>query len=122
FLEVYCRKNQRALMSLERSALEKLMAYDWPGNVRELENAIERAVVLAKSLTITLDDLPDAIARAERSPEVMAFPIGTPLGEIERRVIQDTLRHTSGDKQLTAQLLGISARTIYRKVGADRLD
>ncbi len=122
FLEVYCRKNQRPLMSVERAALDKLMAYDWPGNVRELENAIERAVVLAKSSSLSLDDLPEAVAHAERSPDVMAFPIGTPLSEIERRVIHDTLRHTGGDKQLTAQLLGISARTIYRKLGAERVD
>ncbi len=122
FLEVYCRKNDRPLMRVERDALDKLMAYDFPGNVRELENVIERAVVLAKSSTLTLDDLPEVVASAERSPDVMAFPIGTTLAEIERRVIHDTLLHTSGDKQLAAQLLGISARTIYRKLGAERTE
>ncbi|MEM9067406.1 MAG: sigma-54 dependent transcriptional regulator [Myxococcota bacterium] len=120
FLEVYCRKNGRPSMKTTRSALDKLMAYDWPGNVRELENVIERAVVLSKGTTLSKDDLPTGIAAAERQGDVMSFPLGTPLSEIERRVIHRTLAHTQGDKHLAAQLLGISARTIYRKIGTDR--
>ena len=49
----------------------------------------------------------------------MVIPIGTPLEEIERRVIHETLRHTSGDKSLAARLLGIATRTIYRKLERD---
>jgi two-component system response regulator HydG len=116
FLDAYCRKNQKPRMELARETLERLMAYDWPGNVRELENVIERAVVLGRDSTINVDDLPAPIAAAEQSSESLALPIGTPLSEIERRVIQATLNHTQGDKRLAAQLLGISARTIYRKV------
>ena len=69
---------------------------------------------------LTKEDLPTAISSAERRDEQMTFPLGTPLHEIERRVIHRTLTHTAGDKQLAAQLLGISARTIYRKLGAER--
>ncbi|MCA9634134.1 MAG: helix-turn-helix domain-containing protein, partial [Myxococcales bacterium] len=47
----------------------------------------------------------------------LEFPIGTPLEEVEQRLIRATLKHTSGDKRLAAQLLGISTRTIYRKLG-----
>jgi len=122
FLGVYCQKNARHPMTVERAALDQLVAYDWPGNVRELENVIERAVVLGRGDTLGVGDLPDSIATAEAHTDVLAFRIGTPLAEIERRVIHDTLRHTGGDKQLTAQLLGISARTIYRKLGAERAD
>jgi two-component system response regulator HydG len=120
FLDVYCRKNGRVRMTTAREALERLLAYEWPGNVRELENVIERAVVLGKSPTLGLDDLPGPIARAERTGDSLSFPIGTTLSEIERRVIHATLAHTGGDKQLAAQLLGISARTIYRKLGAEK--
>ena len=120
FLEFYGRKNGKTGLTIDRAALDRMASYDWPGNVRELENVIERAVVLGKGSTLTVDDLPEQIATAERSTESFAFAIGTPLSEIERRVIHDTLRHTSGDKQLAAQLLGISARTIYRKLGAER--
>ena len=119
FLDIYCRKNNRPLMTISRDALERLMAYDWPGNVRELENVIERAVVLNTDSSIDLDNLPRPIASAERSGSELAFAIGTPLDEIERRVIHATLAHTRGDKRLAAQLLGIATRTIYRKLAAD---
>lgn len=120
FLSVYCSKNNKSGMHFDREALERLTAYDWPGNVRELENVVERAVVLGKSEEISASELPEAIARAKRSGDSLSFAIGTPLGEIERRVLHATLAHTQGDKQLAAQLLGISARTIYRKLGAQR--
>jgi two-component system response regulator HydG len=116
FVDLYSRKNAKPRMQVSRAALDRLMAYDWPGNVRELENVIERAVVLGKGDTVTPDDLPAPIASAEASQETLAFAIGTPLSEIERRVMHATLTHTHGDKQLAAQLLGISARTIYRKL------
>jgi len=120
FVETYCAKNAKEPLSVEREAIEQLLAYDWPGNVRELQNVIERAVVLNKSGSIKLADLPDPVARAEPRLDAFAFPVGTPLAEVERRVIDGTLKHTEGDKQLAAQLLGISARTIYRKLGADK--
>ena len=120
FLDIYCRKNGKPRLEVLRPALEKLMAYDWPGNVRELENVVERAVVLGKGPTLGVEDLPEAVAKAERTGDTLRFSIGTPLSEIERRAIHATLQHTSGDKQLAAQLLGISARTIYRKLGAER--
>ena len=117
FVGLYCAKNGRPRLTVARPALDRLIDYAWPGNVRELENVIERAVVLSRSDTLTEQDLPEAIAKA--SPEVasaLAFPVGTPLEEIELRVIRETLRHTKGDKSLAAQLLGISTRTIYRKL------
>ena len=119
FLAVYCEKNKKPPMSLEPQALEQLMAYDWPGNVRELENVMERAVVLGKSTTIALAALPEQIAEAEPVTDELRFPLGTPLATMERTAIRRTLEHTRGDKQLAAQLLGISTRTIYRKVGRD---
>ncbi|MFK7985269.1 MAG: sigma-54-dependent transcriptional regulator [Sandaracinaceae bacterium] len=117
FLELYCRKNGKARMSVAHEALEVMMGYAWPGNVRELENVIERAVVLSKGDTLEIADLPTQISQSERRGGDLTFSIGTPLEDIERRVIKATLDHTRGDKQLAAQLLGISARTIYRKVG-----
>ena len=122
FVGVYCAKNEMEPLAVERLALERLESYDWPGNVRELENVIERAVVLNKSGAISIEDLPAPVANAEPHVDVFSFPVGTPLNEVERRVIHGTLKHTSGDKQLAAQLLGISARTIYRKLGAEKGD
>ena len=95
-----------------------LIEYDWPGNVRELENAVERAVVLTKSRMIDLEDLPREIlgARATLGGRSLSIEIGTPLEEIERRVIHETLKQTKGDKRVAAQLLGIATRTIYHKL------
>ena len=118
FLGVYCTKNGRARLLLSSDVLRKLMDYSWPGNVRELENVIERAAVLCRNETLALSDLPDAVANATpRPPSELTFSIGTPLSEVEQRMIRDTLSHTGGDKSLAAQLLGISTRTIYRKLG-----
>ena len=121
FIQVYRQKNGKAITGCTRRALELLGGYSWPGNVRELENAVERAVVLSRSATIGEDDLPREV-RAQTSVEsahgtrVLSFPIGTPLDEVERQAIHETLRHTKGDKRLAAQLLGIATRTIYRKL------
>jgi len=118
FLGVYCTKNGRARLTVPNEVLHKLMDYSWPGNVRQLENVIERAAVLCRSELLGLGDLPDAVASAApRLPSELTFSIGTPLSEVEQRMIRDTLSHTGGDKSLAAQLLGISTRTIYRKLG-----
>lgn len=116
FLGQYCAKNGRARLSVAREALERLVQYAWPGNVRELENVMERAAVLCQGAELREADLPEAVREHESSPDSLAFPVGTPLSEVERRLIRETLRHTAGDKSLAAQLLGISARTIYRKL------
>jgi len=116
FLRLYASKNGRDGISLAPAAMDLLVDYSWPGNVRELENAIERAVVLSKGAAIEPRDLPRSIVDEDRSGEVITISIGTPLEEVERRVIKETLRHTGGDKRLAAQLLGIATRTIYRRL------
>jgi DNA-binding NtrC family response regulator len=117
FLGLYCAKNGRARLRPTRGALDRMLDYAWPGNVRELENVIERAVVLCRSDALTEQDLPDSIAKAPPSPPTtLAFEVGTTLDEVELRVIRETLRYTKGDKSVAAQLLGISTRTIYRKL------
>ncbi|MCL2824735.1 MAG: sigma-54 dependent transcriptional regulator, partial [Polyangiaceae bacterium] len=118
FLGVYCAKNGRARLDITREATQSLMDYDWPGNVRELENAVERGVVLCRSSALSEADLPEVISSSASKPvpSAMTIPIGTSLDEVERRLIRETLRHTRGDKAIAAQLLGISTRTIYRKL------
>ncbi len=117
FLLMYCAKNGKAKLSVTRGAMAALLDYPWPGNVRELENVIERAVVLARTDVVAESDLPDNLAETKAPvARALEFPIGTPLSEIEHRVIRETLRHAKGDKSVAAQLLGISTRTIYRKL------
>jgi two-component system response regulator HydG len=109
------------------AAMAALEAYPWPGNVRELLHAVERAVILCPGEAVDVSDLPEALrgragAPAERAapgPAALVVPLGTPMEEIERQVIRETLRQTKGDKNLAAQILGIAARTIYRKLDRD---
>jgi two-component system response regulator HydG len=118
FLGVYCAKNGRARLAVSREALAVLEEYPWPGNVRELENVIERAAVLCRTDRLEVADLPDHVRDAPRAePSALTFSVGTPLDEVERRLIRETLRYARGDKSVAAQLLGISTRTIYRKLG-----
>lgn len=117
FLGIYCSKNGRPRLDMSPEVLARLRDYAWPGNVRELENTMERAAVLCRSNVMSLVDLPDSIVNSRTTaPEFLTFNVGTPLAEVEQQLITETLRHTAGDKSLAAQLLGISARTIYRKV------
>jgi two-component system response regulator HydG len=117
FLQKYKDQNGRAnITGISREAIEVLTSYDWPGNVRELENALQRAVVLCTGNVITARDLPEQVGVTEAVGRTLSISVGTSLEEIERRVIQETLRLTKGDKRLAAQLLGIATRTIYRKL------
>ena len=116
FVQLYSRKNNKELSGISPDAWELLRSYHWPGNVRELENAIERAVILTRSGTIEPDHLPPAVRRAPPATSHFVIPFGTPLEEVERRILTETLRRTGGDKNLTARLLGVAARTIYRKL------
>jgi len=117
FLRRYAAKNGKAVRGFSPEALSQLENYAWPGNVRELEHAVERAVVLSRGEVLDAGDLPESVRRGPRgAANQLVIPIGTPMEEIERRVIHETLRHTHGDKTLAARLLGIAARTIYRKL------
>ena len=117
FLRIYAAKNNRRLEGLTDDALRRLEGYSWPGNVRELENVVERAVVLARGSLIDVGDLPEEIAGATPLPEgVLSVRIGTPLAEVEKRLLEATLRATRNNKTLTARLLGIDVRTVSRKL------
>ena len=120
FLQRYCVKNNKEIRGFVRRALDLLTDYAWPGNVRELENAIERAVVLARGEILDQDDFPAHMIENTATPGQINFAIGTPLDEVERRMIRETLRHTNGDKKMAAQLLGIATRTIYRKLDQEQ--
>jgi two-component system response regulator HydG len=119
FIRKYAAKDGKRVAGIEPMALAALMDYAWPGNVRELENAIERAVVLVRGDRLAVADLPPEVLN--RAPQnCITIPLGTALREVERRMIAETLRHTDGDKTKAARLLGITARTIYRKLDRRR--
>src|SRR6266850_1511975 len=117
YLRVYAAKNGRKLEGFSNEALERLESYAWPGNVRELENLIERTVLLARKDRIDAEDLPEEVAGVKRPPrDAILELVGTPLTEIEQRLLDETLRITGGNKTQAAKLLGIDVRTVARKL------
>ncbi len=116
FLEKYSKIHNKPVLSIPPETRELLQNYDWPGNVRQLENVMQRSIILASGPELKPEDLPQQIHRKKTDGNFFVIPFGTPLDEIERYIINETLRRT-GSKKLTAQLLGIATRTIYRKIG-----
>jgi two-component system response regulator HydG len=118
FLKIYQEKNNKAIDGIAEDVLDILTDYTWPGNVRELKNVIERAVVLTQGRVISQDDLPENIFKNRSEDRKLTIPFGMPLREIEKKIIIETLKRTKGDKEITANLLGITPRTIYRKMNS----
>lgn len=116
FLKIYNGKNGKKIKGVREESLSLLENYQWKGNVRELENVMERAVVLCKGDEITSQELPSEMASANARAGFVTFTIGTPLEEIEQKMIEEALKYSSGDKEAAAKLLGTSSRTIYRKI------
>jgi two-component system response regulator HydG len=125
FLKVASRRHEKEVLGISEDTIEILLTHSWPGNVRELSNVIERAIVLMNGKQITPEELPPHLAVAREtfksSPQVgarptISVPLGTSLKDVEELMIRKTLEATSGDKNMTAKLLGINSRTIYRKL------
>ena len=113
FIRRFATENRKDVHGLTDAARMRLLSHRWPGNVRELENAIERAVVLCQGQLIDLSDLPSEL-RASDATAGIAIP-GSTLAEIEKHAILRTLEATNGSTTRTAEMLGISVRTVqYR--------
>ena len=116
FLKIYQKQNNKKIDGISEEAQDIMIGYHWPGNVREIKNVIERAVVLTQDRVITPKDLPENILGGRVEDRKFAIPFGMPLREIEKKIIIETLKRSKGDKEVTAKLLGITPRTIYRKM------
>src|SRR5881296_2046560 len=124
FLRHFCKENNKPLVDLTPDAMDALLAYNWPGNVRELRTAIEHGVVMATGPKITLRDLPMAVRQAAREKlpsaiSAQAFGEKTSpldLHETERKLIAQALAATNGNVTAAAKKLGISRRTLHRKI------
>jgi len=116
FIERYNQKYRMEVKGISQRTMNLLMDYEWSGNVRELENTIESVMVINSPEVIDIPHLPQEIRDFKRRPEVIPIRIGTPLEEVEREMLIQTLRATKGNKRRAAQLLGINVRTIHRKM------
>jgi two-component system response regulator HydG len=121
FLKQFAEKHSKSISQVSEEAMGVLLAHLWPGNIRELSNVIERAVIFAQSDRLEIQDLPAHLAglggnASQTDAKSISIPLGTPLKDVEELLIRKTLEATSGDKNMTAKLLGINSRTIYRKL------
>jgi two-component system, NtrC family, response regulator HydG len=117
FLEMFAAKNRKPVKGFSPQAMERLIRRDWPGNVRELMNAVERAVVLARGDYLADEDLPATGPAAPAGAPPTAGG-GLPLSAVERAVILDTLAAAGGNKSEAARRLGITRRTLHKKLKA----
>jgi len=117
FLEMFAAKNRTPVKGFSPQAMDRLIRGEWPGNVRELMNAVERAVVLARADYLTAEDFP-AIGPVPPAAALPAAEAGLPLSAVERTVILDTLAAAGGNKSEAARRLGITRRTLHKKLKA----
>jgi DNA-binding NtrC family response regulator len=106
---------KRKILGLAPGAADQLLRYEWPGNVRELENAMERAVALARGSRVELEDLPEEVRQAVRKPVATPGAV-RPLDEIEKDYILAVLSLNGGNQTRTAVQLNIGSATLYRKL------
>ncbi len=118
FLTLFRERFNRPALDLSPEARARLGAYDWPGNVRELRNTLERAAALAAagSDTIEADQLLLTSAAPSAEGQTPASPAPMTLDQLERQHILRVLEEQSGNRERAAAVLGISARTLYRKL------
>jgi len=113
FLSGFALENQKELTGFSPEATEFMLKHGWPGNVRELENAIERAVILARNPTIEVNDL------SPQSPVMVGSNLSDKkLKQVEKEHIQSVLSETGGNYTEAARILGISRMTLYNKAKA----
>jgi DNA-binding NtrC family response regulator len=115
FLHKHRRRWRHEMRGFSKEALEALVRHDWPGNVRELENAVERAIVLARSETITPAEIPYYGVLADSKAKV-GDPV--PLALLEREHIARVLERHAGNRTAAAKTLGIDRKTLHRKIRA----
>ncbi|NPU83415.1 MAG: sigma-54-dependent Fis family transcriptional regulator [Syntrophaceae bacterium] len=122
FLAQFAEKNRKGIKGFTPRAMDGLLRHEWPGNVRELMNAVERGVVMARSEWLGEEDLaltlPDGTSPVspEPSEETGLTVEGTSLDELERAAILKTLEGAGGNKSEAARRLGITRRTLHKKL------
>ena len=121
FREEFVARHKKNIKGVSGAVIRKLVAYDWPGNVRQLRNVVESMVVVDADGVLDIDDLPTELADVpDTAPQVSggesARLQSLTLEEIEKLVIVERLEHNNANRELAAESLGISQRTLYRKI------
>ena len=119
FLQTFAEKNRKQIKGFTPQAMDGLVRYDWPGNVRELMNAVERGVILCRGEYISETDFPFSLrdpGGSEREPARQELLADLPLEEVEKATILNTLESAGGNKSEAARRLGVTRRTLHKKL------
>ncbi len=116
FLDRFCQANDLPDMSCDPELMHFLERFDWPGNVRQLHNCLESMAVMAQEATLTLSDLPANLRGDTEQGSIVSVAPGITMDQVERDVIIQTLERFEGNRTRAAESLGISVRTLQRKL------
>lgn len=127
FLREFAEENSKKILGIATPAMEHLLRYHWPGNVRELRTAIEHAVVLCRNEMIGIRDLPASLKvtasdDSERETREVISTGKLTLKEAERQLLMHALQESNGNRTEAARRLGISRRTLHRKLHEFQLE
>jgi len=119
FLARFSQQNGKRITGFEEPAMEWILSYHWPGNVRELKNAVERAVIMTRGTTISMDDImPRHLRFASEHAPTVTLPVGATLAEARRQLVLRTFAATGGDPERTAKMLGAGVDEVRRELSA----
>jgi len=116
FFEHFTAKHKRRRKRMSAEALQLCQRFPWPGNVRQLRNVIERLVITCREPLIEVAQLPDFLRDYERNTATFTVRPGTPLAEVEKLLIRQTLTHVTSKREEAAKALGISRRALQYKL------
>jgi len=116
FFDRFAAKHKRGRKRMSPEAMQVCQRFPWPGNVRQLRNAVERMVITSRAAVVDVAALPDYLQEFDRSLVTFTVRPGTPLAEVEKLLIRQTLTHVTRNRAEAAQALGISRRALQYKL------
>jgi len=116
FLAVFNEENGKQIEGFTPAAYDALAAYDWPGNIRELRNLVERMVVLSRGKVLDVKDIPAQVRETADSGGEVKIDAELTVDEMEKQMVIQVLEKTNGNRTKAAEKLGISRRTLHRKL------
>jgi DNA-binding NtrC family response regulator len=116
FFEHFTAKHKRRRKRMSEEAMRVCQSFPWPGNVRQLRNMIERLTITCRESIVELRHLPEFLRDYDRNFPAFTVRPGTPLAEVEKMLIRQTLTHVTKNREEAAKALGISRRTLQYKL------
>ena len=116
FFDHFAAKHKRGRKRMSPEAMQVCQRFPWPGNVRQLRNAVERMVITSRATVVDIAALPDYLREFDNSLVTFTVRPGTPLAEVEKLLIRQTLTHVTNNRAEAANVLGISRRALQYKL------